>query len=168
MPRIAIKAATLSALKNQYNDELTNAHAYEAMALWCDKQNLKGFGAHFHKQASEEREHAAKLAEHLLDRGECPETGAIAAPKIDFNGVMELAKLAQTLEGETTAKINAVLETALKDGDYPAQLLMHWFIAEQVEEEAWTDEMVDRIANATCAGSMAELDRHIVKYLSGE
>jgi ferritin len=47
---------------------------------------------------------------------------------------------------------------------------MHWFINEQVEEEAWTDEMVDRIATATCAGSMTSLDRHIVGILgkSGE
>ena len=165
MPKISIKPATLAALKAQYNDELNNAHAYEALAIWCNRQNLKGFGSYFHLQAGEERDHAEKIAEHLLDRGEAPETGALPAPKNSFNGVMEAAKLAQTMEGVTTAKINAVYEAATKEGDYPTQLLMQWFINEQVEEEAWTDEMVDRVANATCAGSMNSLDRHIMGIL---
>jgi ferritin len=166
MPKIAIKPATLAALKAQYNDELNNAHAYEALAIWCKKKNLKGFGSYFHKQSGEEREHAEKIAEHLLDRGETPETGALAAPKTEFSSVMELAKLAQSMEGVTTAKINTVYETATKEGDYPAALLMQWFINEQVEEEASMDEMVDLIGGATCAGSMTSLDRHIVKILS--
>ena len=49
--------------------------------------------------------------------------------------------------------------------DYPAQVLMHWFINEQVEEEAWAGEMVDRIQSATCAGSLSDLDRHIERLL---
>jgi ferritin len=165
MPKIAIKPATLAALKAQYNDELTNAHAYEAVAIWLKKQNFKGFAEYFHIQAGEERAHAEKIAEHLLERGEVPETGAIAAPQNDFSSLLEVAKFAQTREGETTAKINAIYETAVKEGDYPAQLLLHWFISEQVEEEAWTDELVDRIGTATCAGSLTSLDRHIVKIL---
>lgn len=165
MPKIAIKPATLAALKAQYNDELTNAHAYEAMSIWLKKQNYKGFAEYFHTQSSEEREHAEKIAEHLLDRGEAPETGALPAPKTGFASLIEVAKLAQTMEGETTARINAIYEAAVKEGDYPAQLLMQWFIGEQVEEEAWTDEMVDLIANATCAGGLNSLDRHIVKIL---
>jgi len=165
MPKIAIKPATLAALKAQYNDELNNAHAYEAFAIWCKKQNLNGFGGYFHTQSGEEREHAEKIAEHLLNRGETPETGALTAPKTSFSSVMEVAKLAQAMEGDTTAKINAIYETATKEGDYPTQLLLQWFIGEQVEEEAWTDEMVALIAGATCAGSMNSLDRHIAKFL---
>jgi ferritin len=165
MPKITIKSATLVALKAQYNEELANAHAYEALAIWCRRQNLDGFGRYFHIQAGEEREHAEKIAGHLLDRGEVPVTGSLSAPKADFKNILEVAQFAQTMEGTTTSKINAVYETALKDGDYPAQLLLHWFINEQVEEEAWADEMVARITGATCAGSLVSLDRHIVGIL---
>ena len=70
------------------------------------------------------------------------------------------------MEQANTKGINAVFEAALAAKDYPTQVLMHWFINEQVEEEAWCAEMIDRIASATCAGSVAELDRHIVKYLT--
>jgi ferritin len=43
---------------------------------------------------------------------------------------------------------------------------MQWFITEQVEEENWADEMVDRVQRANCAGGLGELDRHIERYLS--
>jgi ferritin len=45
---------------------------------------------------------------------------------------------------------------------------MHWFINEQVEEEAWAAELVDRVKGATCAGSLSDLDRHIEKLLAGD
>jgi len=52
--------------------------------------------------------------------------------------------------------------------DYPAQVLMHWCINEQVEEEDWSTEMVERVQATTCAGSVSDLDRHIERYLETE
>ena len=76
-----------------------------------------------------------------------------------------MAAPALQMEQANTKGINAVYEAAVAAKDYPAQILMQWFISEQVEEEAWCAQMIDRVAAATCAGSVAELDRHIVKYL---
>jgi ferritin len=45
---------------------------------------------------------------------------------------------------------------------------MHWFINEQVEEEAWAAELVDRVRTATCAGSLLDLDRHVEKLLADD
>ena len=168
MPGISIKPDTLTELQRQFGSELTNAHAYLSLAIWCDKENFKGFARYFYKQVDEERMHAQKLTEHLLDRGALPAVPAIATPKADFRSLMEVAKQAQAMEAATTKGITAVYEAALKEADYPTQVLLQWFINEQVEEEAWTDEMVDRLERATCAGSLGELDRHIEKYLSGE
>jgi ferritin len=42
---------------------------------------------------------------------------------------------------------------------------MQWFIKEQVEEEAWSLEMVERVQAATCAGGYSDLDRHVERYL---
>ena len=56
----------------------------------------------------------------------------------------------------------------MADKDYPAQVLMHWFIKEQVEEEAWAAELVDRVQAATCAGSLLDLDRHVEKLLGAD
>ena len=163
-PKIA--ANVLAELNRQLNQELGSAHSYRALSFWCDEQNFKGFARHFDKQAGEENKHANKIASHMIGRRALPETGAIPAPKCQFKNLLEAAKHAHALELGNTKGINAVYEAALASRDYPAQVLMHWFINEQVEEEQWSSEMIERIESATCAGSMGELDRHIERYLS--
>ena len=168
MATSTIPATVLTELNRQLNHELGAAHAYLAMSHWCVTQNLKGFAAFFAKQASEEREHAGKLMKHVLERGVAPGLAALPAPKQDYDNLLQVAQQAQTMEQANTRGINAVYEAALTAKDYPVQVLMHWFIKEQVEEEAWAAEMVDRVQGATCAGGWLDLDRHIEKLLGGD
>ena len=155
-------------LNRQFNQELASAHLYLALSHWCDLRNLKGFGKYFVKQAGEERAHAERLLKHLTDRGAAAELTAVPAPKQDFGTLLEVAQQARMQERANTTGINAVYEAALIAKDYPAQVLMHWFINEQLEEEDWAAEMVERVQAATCAGSCSDLDRHIERYLTEE
>jgi ferritin len=155
-------------LTRQLNHEQSAAYAYQAMALWCEDRNFDGFARFFHKQCGEEREHARKFIDHLLDRGVLPELAALPAPRGQFLTLMDVARHAQAMERQNTAGIHAAYEAALGAKDYPAQVLLHWFISEQVEEEDWAQEMLDRLARADCAGGLAELDRHIERYLADD
>jgi len=166
MPGKAVSPAVATELQRQFNYELSAAHSYLALAIWCDQENLKGFAEFFHKQAEEEREHADKIMDHLLDRGVYPIVKELSAPRTQFESIIDIAKQAQSMEQANTRGIVAAYEAALKESDYPAQVMLQWFISEQVEEEAWTDEMVDRVARANCAGGLGELDRHIIKYMT--
>ena len=166
MPGTPIKPAVRTELQRQMNHELGAAHAYTALAVWCVDQNLKGFARFFYKQAGEEREHAQKFMDHLLDRGVRPELGALPAPKTTFKALLDVARHARAMEQANTAGIHKVYEVATKARDYPAQVMLHWFIAEQVEEENWSDEMVERVEAAASSGGASYLDRHIERYLS--
>jgi ferritin len=136
------------------------------MSIWCAGQNLKGFSGFFAKQAGEERGHAQKMIDHLVDRGVAPGLAEVPKPKQGFATLLQVAQQAQAMERANTQGINTVYEAAVAARDYPAQVLMHWFIAEQVEEEAWAAELVALVGGATCAGSLADLDRHCEKLLS--
>jgi ferritin len=160
-----IPAKVLTELNRQLNQELSAAHNYRGLSLWCDDQNLKGFARYFAKQAAEEQDHAAKITAYVLDRGVLPELAAIPAPKCSFKSLLEAAQHAQSMEQSNTQGINAVYEAAMAAKDYPAQVFMQWFISEQVEEEAWCLEMVERVQSASCAGGLSDLDRHIERYL---
>ena len=138
------------------------------MSVWCANRSLKGFAGFFAKQSGEEREHAEKMMKHVLDRGVAPELAAIAAPRQNFKSLLDVVEQAQAMEQANTGGINAVYEAAVAARDYPAQVLMHWFIKEQVEEEAWVAELVDRVKAATCAGSLLDLDRHVEKLLGDD
>jgi ferritin len=168
MSNSKVSSKVLVELNRQLNQELNAAQGYLALSLWCDLQNLAGFSSFFATQAAEEREHAAKITKHLLDRNLAPELAPIPAPKQGFKSLLDVALLAQAMEQANTQGIHATYEAALAAKDFPAQVLMHWFINEQVEEEAWAAEMVERVQAASCAGSLSDLDRHIERYLSGD
>ena len=166
MPGIAVKPAVLAELERQLNHEFSASYGSEALALWCEEKNFKGFARYFHQQAVEERVHARKSVAHLPDRGILPELAPIAALKRKFKSLTDVAKQAQSMEQANTADINAAYKAAFKEEDYPAIVLLQWFIAEQTEEEDWADEMVDRVEAASCAGGLSDLDRHIERYLT--
>ncbi len=168
MPKTKIPQKVCEELNRQFNQELAAAHAYLALSVWCDVRNLKGFGKYFVKQAGEERVHAERILKHLTDRGVTAEVAAVPAPKQEYKTLLEVAQQAQAQEHSNTLGVNAVYEAAVSAKDYPAQVLMHWFIKEQVEEEDWAAEMVERVQAASCAGSASDLDRHIERYLEEE
>jgi len=97
-----------------------------------------------------------------------PAIGAMTAPKADFKHVVEVAQAAYDFERANSAGIHTAYETALVEKDYPAQVLLHWFISEQVEEEAWSDKLLVKTREATCAGAMLSMDRHLPKILEGD
>ena len=167
MPITGIQPSVLVEIQRQMNHEYGAAHAYTALAMWCDDRNLKGFARFFHKQSDEEREHAPRFADHLLNRGASPELAALPAPRTKFESPLEVAEHARTMEQLNTKGIHQVYEAAIKAGDLQAQVALQWFINEQVEEEAWCDEMLDRVeATSGSAIGLMALDRHIERYLT--
>ncbi|HET9325992.1 MAG TPA: ferritin [Candidatus Eisenbacteria bacterium] len=166
MPANAVPKVLVSELQRQLNHELAAAHAYTALAVWSYDRNLKGFAHYFYKQAGEERVHAQKFMDHLLDRGVMPELSAVPAPRTTFKALVEVARHARAMEEANTKGIHRAYEIALKQKDYPAQVLLHWYVNEQVEEEAWCDEMVARAESSTSEGGLQALDRHIERYLA--
>jgi ferritin len=158
----------ITALNKQANQELQAAQAYLAMSYWCEVHHSSGFAKFFHEQVSEEQGHAGKILKHLADREEVPALGALPAPTIAFKNLADVAKAAYDLERTNTAGIHATYETALAEKDYPAQVLLHWFISEQVEEEAWSEKLLVKTREATCAGALSSLDRHLPKILAGD
>jgi ferritin len=119
-------------------------------------------------RTAEERIHTRKFMSHLMDRGALPNLSEIPSPRAEFESLIDIAKQAQSMERQNTIGIHACYETAQREKDFPAQVLLHWFINEQVEEEDWADELVDRVERANCAGGFAELDRHIERHLTDE
>ena len=168
MPKPKISDKVVEELSRQFNQELAAAHSYVALSVWCDVRNFKGFGTYFGKQAEEERGHAERIIKHLTDRGLTAELAAVPQPKQAFQTLLEVAQQARAQEHANSEGINAAYEAAVAAKDYPAQVLLHWFINEQVEEEDWANEMVDRVLAASCAGSLSDLDRHIERYLEEE
>lgn len=133
------------ALNEQLKDEFYSAYLYLAMSAHCEATNLPGFARWMRLQGQEEVSHAMKLFDYLNDRGGRALLGAIAKPPAEFQS--PLALFEQTLEHErqVTGKIHALYQLATQESDYPTQVMLHWFIEEQVEEEKSVSEIVAQL-----------------------
>jgi ferritin len=140
-----ISAALQKAINEQINKELYSSYLYLSMAAYFEGQNLPGFARWMYVQEGEEKAHGMKLFEFLVDRGAKVELKAIAAPATTWRSNLEVFKEVQKHEAVVTASINALYELALTEKDYPAQVLLHWYITEQVEEEKNAAEIVQQL-----------------------
>ena len=159
-----IGKAMQDAMNEQINKELFSSYLYLSMSAYFEDKNLSGFANWMHIQADEEREHAMKFYDHILERGGRVFLKAIDAPKTDWNSNLEVAEEVAAHEAKVTASINDLYELALKEKDYPAQIMLQWFISEQVEEEKNAAEIVANL-NLIKEGGTAVyvLDRQLGK-----
>ena len=130
------------AMNEQINKELYSSYLYLSMAAYFEDKNLSGFANWMRVQADEEREHAMKFYDFILERGGRVTLKAIDAPKTDWTSSLEVAEEVAAHEAKVTASIYALYELALKEKDYPTQVMLQWFISEQVEEEKNAAEIV--------------------------
>lgn len=140
-----ISKSMQNAINDQINKELYSSYLYLSMSAFFVHKNLPGFATWMSVQADEERGHGMRLYEHLLDRGGKIELKPIAGPESEWKTNLEVFKQVQEHEAAVTASINALYELALKEKDYPAQILLQWFITEQVEEEKNAAEIVQQL-----------------------
>jgi ferritin len=133
------------ATNEQINKELYSSYLYLSMAAYFESKNLPGFAKWMRVQADEETKHGMKFYQHLVDRGGRVLLKGIAAPRTDWKSNLDVFKEAQSHEAAVTASINNLYELALKEKDYPAQVLLQWYITEQVEEEKNAAEIVQQL-----------------------
>ena len=131
-----------NAMNEQINKELFSSYLYLSMAAYFEDKNLPGFANWMRLQADEEREHAMKFYDFILERGGQVQLKAIEAPKTDWGSNLEVVEEVAAHEAKVTASINELYELALKEKDYPAQVMLQWFITEQVEEESSAAEVL--------------------------
>ena len=159
-----ISNAMQKAINEQINKEFYSSYLYLSMAAHFENVNLPGFANWMFVQADEEREHGMKFYKHLLDRGGKVELQPIAGPQITWKTSMEVMKQVQAHEAEVTASINALYELALKEKDYPAQVMLQWFISEQVEEEKNAADIVQQLEMIDAKGTaVLMLDKQLGK-----
>ncbi len=144
----SMKDAVKESINEQIKHEQYSSHLYLSMAGFFEVANLSGFAHWMRQQSEEERQHAMKFFDFLLDRGEHVELQAIDQPPYTFSSPLDTFEQALEHEKEITSRINDLYEIALEEKDYPAQVLLNWFVSEQVEEEKSATEIAERLRMA--------------------
>ena len=123
------------ALNDQVQKELHSAYIYLSMAAYFEAENLPGAAHWMRSQAGEEQEHAMKIFDFIQDRGGRVTLQAIDAPPATFSSPLAVFEASYAHEQKVTKSIHDLYALAVKEADYPTQVMLQWFIDEQVEEE---------------------------------
>lgn len=152
------------AINEQIKAELYSAYLYLSMAAYSAAANLPGFAHWMKVQSQEETGHAMKFFEYLNERGGRVVLEALDQPPVEFESPVDLFKKVLEHEQLVTGLINDLYELAVKQNDYATQVLLHWFIEEQVEEEASAAQIVETLKMAGDKGNaLIMLDRGLAK-----
>jgi len=142
---MAMKTNLVQAFHTQIQAEFQSAYVYLSMAAWFTENNLPGFATWMRVQWEEETQHAMKLVDFLHNRGEAVVLHAIASPTATYSSPLDVFERVREHEQKITASINALYELSLQEKDLPSQIVLQWFINEQVEEEATVVDIIERL-----------------------
>ncbi|GAB1467862.1 ferritin [Candidatus Cloacimonadota bacterium] len=133
------------AINAQINRELYSEYLYISMQAWFASQNLDGFANWMDAQGKEERFHAMKFFNYIIERGGKVELKAIAQPTVDFQTPLNAFQASLEHEQFVTRSINDLMDIAIEEKDHASKGVLQWFVDEQVEEEASVDKIVNRL-----------------------
>lgn len=142
---MAMKTNLVEAFHTQIQAEFQSAYVYLSMASWFTEHNLPGFAQWMRVQWEEETQHAMKLVDFLHNRGEAVVLHAIASPTATYESPLDVFERVREHEQKITSSINALYELSLQGKDLPSQIVLQWFINEQVEEEALVVDIIERL-----------------------
>jgi ferritin len=135
-------------INDQIAHEFHAAYTYLAIAAHFEAQSYEGFARWMRLQAKEETGHAMRLFDYMVERGERVQLNQIDQPGADYGTPQEAFRAALEHERKVTGQINRIYEAAVEAGDYPTQIMLQWFIQEQVEEENSTSTAVEQLEMA--------------------
>ena len=135
----------LEALNDQINAELYSSYLYLSMAARFEALNLKGFANWMRVQVQEENFHAMKFYDYIVNRQGHVILKAIDAPPNKWKSTLQLFEDVYAHEQKVTGLINKLATLARKEDDHATGVLLHWYINEQVEEEANADAIIQKL-----------------------
>lgn len=133
------------AINKQINAELWSAYLYLSMSVHFGHKGLPGFANWFKVQFKEEQDHAFKLMNYLISKGNQVELQPIE--KVDTSWDSLLKAFQDTLEHErvVTSLINNLVCMSRNENDFATENILQWFVSEQVEEEETAQGMIDAL-----------------------
>jgi len=140
-----LSKAIQDAINEQINKELFSSYLYLAMSTYYAESNFSGFASWMKVQSSEEYGHAMKFYSYVIERNGHVELETIEKPHAKFKSPVDVFKQVLEHEKKVTAMINKLYELAMKEKDYPTQIMLEWFITEQLEEEKSAGDILEQL-----------------------
>ena len=140
-----LKEKIQAALGKQLNAELYSSYLYLSMSAYFQSISLPGFANWMRVQAQEELVHAMKFYDFINDRNGRVMLQKVDGPPTEWSSPLDVFESTYQHEQKVTGLINDLVNLAVAERDHATEIFLQWFVAEQVEEEASADEVVQKL-----------------------
>ncbi len=155
------------ALNAQMTKEAHASQIYLSYGAWASSKGFGGVANFLFRHAQEERNHMMKVLEYILRRGGEVVVIAIPAPPDHPATLYECFESVFTHEVGNTKSIHSLVKMSFQEEDWATWNFLQWFVKEQVEEETFAMNLLDkfRIAGGTKVSgeTLYELDKDLGK-----
>ena len=159
-----ISAKMKDLLLKQINLEMFSGYLYMGIANYYVQEGLKGFAHWYEVQAKEEWSHAMRIRTFCFDNDIEVTFEGIDKPGQSYKDYKEPLVAAYDHEKFITASIDTLYKLAVEEKDARSQLMLAWFVEEQIEEEVnATDNIRNYELFATCGNGLGHLDSKMGK-----
>lgn len=159
-----ISAAMAAKLSEQVGHEFFASQSYLAMACMFSGKSLSVLAGKFRAQTEEERGHALKILDYLLEVGATVTLQSLPAPRSDYPTAISAIEAAVEHEKKVTRQIHELVALAEKEQDYATRSFLQWFVDEQVEEVSSMSTLVEI---ARMAGeNLLQLEAYVARAAS--
>lgn len=107
-------------------------------------KDMVGFQTLF-RHAQEERDHAIKFMQYVLNRGGKPKITALPSPGEDPKSLTDCFDLVFKHEVDNTTAIYNLVNIAFEEKDWASWNFLQWFVKEQIEEETFAMNLIDKL-----------------------
>lgn len=140
-----LSKALIKKINEQLNYEFYSEHLYIAMIGYFEDQDLPGFANYFRVQVQEERFHAMRFFDYLVERDARVDITSIPEVENKYGSILSAFKKTYEHEQSITERIYKLMDAATKEGEYATISFLKWFIDEQMEEEATAKSVVKKL-----------------------
>jgi len=166
LPVLRVQSQQSNLIKKEVNlyDQRKNSRCIKRTDKCFESINLKGFASWMRVQTQEELVHAMKFYDYLIERGGKVVLSSIESPPTEWPSPLAIFENAYQHEQKVTGLINELVDLAIAEKDHATNIILQWFVSEQVEEEASADEVVQKIKlMGDARGGIFMLDRELAQ-----
>ena len=147
-----IKVELQNIINDQITAELWSSNLYLQMSYFLKHQGWEGFAHWMLMHSNEERRHATRMADYLIERGGKVKINMVNLVPEGWGSVLEVFEHSYKQECMVSNMINKIVLHAIEQQHFATENFFRQFVDEQVEEEALFSGIVEKLKAAGDAG----------------
>jgi bacterioferritin B len=161
----------INAINDQIGNEFGAMLQYYTIGAQFAAEGLSDLSTHFYEQAEEEKKHALRIIQFVIDTGARVNILVVPVPRADFKAAEDAIKLALEQEARVTAHTNALVSMARaahfindfktsSESDRTTDNFLQWLVEKQSEEVALLEQLL-RAVQRTGEGDLVRVKEHL-------